>query len=269
MTAQPEFKKISTMLRDTRSLTNSIKQVRENFLTSPIFQRKTPGSNCFLSIFSEPIDQQYDSIGGNNNFNLQEAEKKFGKLNYSTDSSEEIIDFAENIHIYTPLNKRNDSNGKKLQETWNMTPATTASSVFYHSGFNNFNITDNCFKSEKEKERKIKGTPLQKSATPFTPHYYTPQLKKIKLLELDSIAENSLIIKEKISDILNESWQMKLKFNKFKSFLKVVILLKIKYKKEDNRTGNLILSYISRHSADKTKKLASNIQLNIPVPIFQ
>jgi hypothetical protein len=247
------------MLRNTYNLKTSIQKIRENFLSNPIFERKEnrsyKGSSCFLSIFSEPIDQQYDLVC-TNNLNVQplDEEKKFGKLNYSTDSLEETINLGE----CNPLNKTQDSNGQGLQESWNMTPATTASSAFYQSGFSNFNITDNCFKTD---EIKIKATPLQKSALPFKPQFYS---SKLKIFELDSVTG----YEKKISENLKDSWRVKVKLNKFKSFLKIVILLKNKYKKEESRAGNLIMSYISRQSSDILRELVSNITLNIPVPIF-
>ena len=280
MTAQPEYKKFSSMLRDTDSFQIKVRQVRENFLSSPIFKKKATNSTSFSCLFSQPIDQQYDASWSNTQGLHQyqtkaseEEEKKFVKLNYSTDSSDEVGNYTE----YTPLHKRNTGkNCQKQQEAWNMTPATTASSAFYQSGFNNFTVSEDSFKnlSESEIKIKLKGTPLQmKSYTPFTPNVYTPKktFSTMNKLHLDTIPETHLSIStppQKFTDNLSNTWKEKIKCFKFKMFLKIVILLKIKYKKENNRTGNLILSYISRHTGPIEKRLASQITLKIPVPIF-
>lgn len=246
-----EYKKISTMLRNNDNLHKSIKQVREKFLSSPIFEKKLSGSSSFLSIFSQAIDQQYDSQM-NAPIQHELEDKKFIKLNYSTDSSDESAHILDKVQF----NKRNDLE--------NLTPATTASSTFYQSGFSNFHITTDCFKNKTKVN-----TPLKKNATPFTPHFYTPKISKLKfLLALDSIPENPVYTK-KFTENIRDSWKERIKFFRFKSFLKLVILLKLKYKKENNRTGNLILSYISRHSAEIQKQLLSEIKFKFPVSIFQ
>ncbi len=223
-----------------------------NFKKSNKSTEKLKCSSAFVTMFKKNKD--------NDNLEMERSVKKFNKGG--------CFSFSKKLEIF---NKTIDLENNFYEDDGNedymsKTAASTASSQFYNSKI-----------FEKEGEKNINNfntpplisTPPSKNLTDNTTsikNSFFFQNNKISLYLLPN--ENN-----KFTKLLIPNWKEKIDLSKFKIFNILLLHLKIKYSKCDEKhnkvslTNKLMLSFINRQSKSVLDYLKNKINIKLPLPV--